>query len=78
MYLAGMAHQQVPEGTPLSQREWDRLSEASRRWVLEALAAVKEGPSWEGQLGEAESDACTPESERPAPDSSDGRRRKET
>lgn len=37
-----MGQEQRPEETPLTQEEWEQLSEASRLWVLEALAAVKE------------------------------------
>jgi TRAP-type C4-dicarboxylate transport system substrate-binding protein len=35
-----MTLQRPPEGSPLSQKEWDRLSDASRRWLLEAAAAA--------------------------------------
>jgi hypothetical protein len=35
-----MTPRRVPEGTPLSQAEWDCMSEPTRRWVLEALAIL--------------------------------------
>jgi hypothetical protein len=38
-----MSHdlEQIPEGTPIKQAEWDRLSEASRRWLVERAAEMR-------------------------------------
>jgi len=38
-----MSHEleQVPEGTPFKQAEWDQLSEASRRWLVKRAAEMR-------------------------------------
>jgi len=39
--LGTMKPSGLPEGTPVTQREWECLSETMRRWVVEAAAEVK-------------------------------------
>lgn len=57
------------------QSEWDRLSDASRRWLLELAAAGKAEEDVDGaQAGEEESDECTTESEGPTVDSGEASR----
>lgn len=37
-----MEHEHAPDGTPLTQEEWDCLSEGCRRWIWWLAAALKE------------------------------------
>ncbi len=49
--------QRVPDGIPLTQSEWDRLSDTSRRWIVETASTVKE----EGEAKERrEAQSSTP------------------
>jgi hypothetical protein len=63
-----MVQRDAPEGTPLSPAEWGKLSDASRRWVLDVAAAMKEE---EGRSDEAESGAGKREAQESEADSSE-------
>ncbi len=74
-----MVQREAPEGTPLSPAEWGKLSDASRRWVLDVVAAMKEEEGAEHtRAGKADSGLGTRQLQEFEADLSEKRRDRKT